>query len=496
MASVSRRHARLLRPLLALVAAVAVGWAGPAFAADKPVIQISEDPFTNATSQHQTEVEPDTFAADGTVVSTFQVGRFFNGGASDIGFATSHNGGEHWDHGFLPGVTTFSTPAGPYGRASDASVAFDARDHVWLISYLGINETPSGGVGTVDVVVSRSSDGLNWDLPVPVAKINQFLDKNWTVCDNSPRSPFFGNCYTEFDNASQRDLELMSTSTDGGLTWGPAMPTADAAHGLAGQPLVQPDGRVVVPFSALGGTMRSFVSTDGGASWSATAVISRTIAHRVAGGIRAPSLPSAEIDAAGRVYVVWQSSRFEANGAANDIVLSTSDDGLTWSDVRRIPIDAVGSNVDHFTPGLGVDSDSAGDGAMLALAYYFYPAANCTAAACQLDVGFVNSTDGGAHWSAPEQLAGPMQLNWLAVTNQGVMVADYISTSFRPGHKAFPVFAAASAPAGPSSFRQAMFTTRQEIRGGDVPMMNDPVLFTGVAGGGGGDDEGDDDIGI
>ncbi len=488
-----------LRPLLALVAAMSVISAGPAYAADKPVIQISEDPFTNTTSQHRSEVEPDTFAAEGTVVSAFQVGRFFNGGASDIGFATAAFGGGNWVHGFLPGVTKFATPAGAYDRASDASVAWDARHRVWLISYLAIHETPTGGTGVVDVLVSRSSDGIEWGMPVPVAMLNTFLDKNWTVCDNSASSPFYGNCYTEFDNASQRDLELMSTSSDGGLTWGEAKATANAAHGLAGQPLVQPDGRVVVPFQALGGTIGSFVSTDGGASWGASVTISRTIAHRVAGGIRAPSLPSAEIDANGRVYVIWQSSRFEANGAANDIVLSTSDDGLTWSDVRRIPIDPVGSNVDHFTPGIGVDATTAGGSAMLAVAYYYYPAANCTAATCQLSVGFVDSMDGGAHWSAPDQLAGPMQLSWLARTNQGVMAADYISVSFRPGHKAFPVFAAASAPNAPSSFQQAMFTTRQEIRGGEVPMIDDPVLFTGGAGGGGGDDdEGDegDEVGV
>ena len=50
------------------------------------------------------------------------------------------------------------------------------------------------------------------------------------------------------------DLELMSTSTDGGLTWGPPTPTADNVHGLGGQPVVQPNGRVVVPFEGLSGT--------------------------------------------------------------------------------------------------------------------------------------------------------------------------------------------------------------------------------------------------
>jgi len=35
----------------------------------------------------------------------------------------------------------------------------------------------------------------------------------------------------------------------------------------------------------------------------------------------------------------------------------------------------------------------------LALTYYYYPDANCTTANCQLQVGFVSSTDGGTTWS-------------------------------------------------------------------------------------------------
>ena len=120
------------------------------------LLQLSSDTFTNPDSQHATEVEPDTFAFGSTIVSAFQVGRFFNGGASDIGFATSTNGGKSWTAGFLPGTTVNSTPPGPYLRASDASVAFDAKHKVWLISYLGI-KNPSG---PVDVDVSRSTGAI------------------------------------------------------------------------------------------------------------------------------------------------------------------------------------------------------------------------------------------------------------------------------------------------------------------------------------------------
>jgi hypothetical protein len=121
--------------------------------------RISSDPYTNLTSNHKTQVEPDTFAFGNTIVSVFQSGRFFDGGASNIGFATSTNAGETWTHGFLPSSTVFATPAGIYGRASDASVAYDAKHKVWMVSWLGIINPATG---PIDVLVSRSTDVSTW----------------------------------------------------------------------------------------------------------------------------------------------------------------------------------------------------------------------------------------------------------------------------------------------------------------------------------------------
>jgi hypothetical protein len=124
--------------------------------------------------------------------------------------------------------------------------------------------------------------------------------------------------------------------------------------------------------------------------------------------------------------------------------MTTSTDGLAWTAVTRIPIDAVTSTVDHFIPGLGVDRTTSGSTARLGLTYYFYPDTNCTASTCQLSVGFVSSRNGGSTWSAPITLAGPMALNGLAtVGTSGKMVGDYISTSFAGG-RFHPVYIASS----------------------------------------------------
>jgi len=171
----------------------------------------------------------------------------------------------------------------------------------------------------------------------------------------------------------------------------------------------------------------------------------------VDGQMRALPLPSAEIDTAGEIYVVWQDCQFEPLCATNDLVLSTTLDGLTWSAVQRIPIHPIGSGYDEFIPGLAVNrilSTSKGSTARLGLAYYFYPATPCTVATCQLSVGFVKSTNGGQSWTNETVLAGPMQLSWLPNTQDGYMVGDYISSSIPHKGQVYPVFAVAHPPMG------------------------------------------------
>jgi len=90
--------------------------------------QISSDLYTNSTSQHQTQVEPDTLSFGPMVVSTFQSGRFYaGGGSSGISWATSFNTGITWKMGTLPGITIYD--GGSYGRVSDSVVAYDLAHH-------------------------------------------------------------------------------------------------------------------------------------------------------------------------------------------------------------------------------------------------------------------------------------------------------------------------------------------------------------------------------
>lgn len=479
------RHRWPMRAICALALALLFSLSSTLFAfANVTLTLLSTDPYTNSTSQHATEVEPDTFSFGSTIVSAFQVGRFNNGGASNVGFATSTDGGSTWTNGFLPGTTTFATPPGTYDRLSDASVAYDAAHNVWLISYLGlVGSNPNIAPNAPAVLVSRSTDGgFTWGNPIQVnsAGGTNSQDKNWSVCDDTASSPFYGHCYTEWDDNGNGNLVQMSTSTDGGVTWGTRKSTANNATVIGGQPLVQPNGTVIVPIENANETsLLAFTSTNGGTSWNSTITVTSIRHHTDAGSIRSGSLPTAEIDSAGKVYVVWSDCRFERNCRANDLVITTSTNGTSWTTVTRIPLDAVGSGVDHFIPGLAVDRTTSGSTAHLGLAYYYYPVSSCSSSTCQLDVGFTSSTNGGSTWSAKNQLAGPMTLTWLANTTQGFMVGDYISTSTANG-TAHPVFEVAS-PNNGSIFNEATYSPSSGlvIRGGHLSGKGDTVLSTG-----------------
>ena len=74
----------------------------------------------SSTTNHHTEVEPDTFSNGSTIVAAFQVGRIFDGGACAIGFATSTNNGATLDQ--RPAAR-----ASPNGRVAGPTTAPPTR---------------------------------------------------------------------------------------------------------------------------------------------------------------------------------------------------------------------------------------------------------------------------------------------------------------------------------------------------------------------------------
>jgi hypothetical protein len=451
--------------------------------ANVAVTIIATDPFTNATSQHATIVEPDTYSFGSTIVATAQWGRFTDGGASDIGVSVSTNNGSSWTAQALPGTTVYSTPAGPYARISDPSVAYDAAHNVWMVSGLALDASLNGAA----VTLSRSTNGgATWNNPVVIhsAGAGENLDKNWTVCDNTPTSPFYGSCYTQWDDFGHGNRLQVAYSRDGGLTW--KMSRTPRVGVIGGQPLTLPNGNVVIPIDNASETALGYtISTNGGVKFGQAFAITSITAANDPGNIRSGPLPSAEISGDGKIFVVWEDCRFRSGCTTNDLVYTTSTDGKTWTAVQRIPIDPVSSTVDHFIPGVAVDRNSSGANIHVAVGYYYYPDVSCTEATCQLDVGYISSTNGGSTWSAATQLRGPMTMDWLPNTTQGRMVGDYMSTSFDSAGLAHPVFAEAYVPptgdcvtSTPNCNQPLETPTTGLAAAAGANVANDPVVFT------------------
>jgi len=387
--------------------------------------RLSVDPYSNPDSQHETAVEPENFAFGNTVVAAFQLGRRDGGAAANIGTAVSHDGGRTWQRAVLPGVTV--NAGGPETAASDPTVAYDAVHNVWLVGTLTIHQ------GGSTVTVARSSDGLHWSTPV-VATEAPTLDKDWLVCDNSTTSPFHGRCYAEYTD-DDKNITVSQSSDDGGLTW--SAPVRAGGFLVGTQPVVQPNGALTVVAGnydgeeALRGSIVALRSTDGGATWRASTVSDLQSAAN--DPMRAIALPSVDVDSSGTIYVAWHDCRFRPGCTGNDIVLSTSSDGVRWSAPTRVT-----NGPSSFIPGLGADPTRPG---RLGLVYASFGAGQT------LNIAFTQSRDGGKTWTRAQRLdAQPIQMTWLPRAEGGRMVGDYFSTAFAAG-RVIPVYALAAAPA-------------------------------------------------
>ena len=407
--------------------------------------RISADTLATSPGQHQTEVEPSVAGWGPTAVATFQVGRFTDGGAAGIGWATSIDAGRTWRSGVLPALTNASSPAGEAPRASDPAVAYDAVHGTWLIATLVL------GDGFTALGISRSADGVSWSAPVFAARLatNQLAyDKEWISCDNASTSLFRGSCYLVYTDLATPRIALQ-VSRDSGATWGAPVTTtstfgADAEGAL---PVIQPNGALTIVFNAGDAGMYSVHSTDGGATFAPPVGIA-PLTQASQPLLRAPALPTAAVDMSGRLYVAWADCAFRPGCAGNTIVLTTSTDGSTWTGLRHVP----GTGFDSFVPGLAADPSTPG---RLSIVTYVRNSIACSAATCSIGAAVTGTRDGGATWSKPQRLdAVSPRTAWLAKAERQ-FVGDYVGATYAGG-RFVPVFALASKPLAGGRLREYM----------------------------------------
>src|SRR5439155_17602612 len=179
--------------------------------------------------------------------------------------------------------------------------------------------------------------------------------------------------------------------------------------------------------------------------------------------------------------------RCRSGCTTNELVYTPSTNGSTWTAVQRIPTDpgGVGGTQDTFIPGVAVDRTTSGSSIKVGVGYYYYPNVNCNEQNCQLQVGYISSSNGGASWTAQTMLRGPMTIDWSPNTTQGRMVGDYMSSSFDANHLAHPVFAEAYAPptgncvtSTPNCNQPLETPTSGLAAAACANVANDPVVFT------------------
>ena len=396
--------------------------------------QLSRDPYSSFDGQHETHAEPHGAAWGRTIVVAYQVGRHEGGGADNIGWARSGDGGRTAGRGNSPSLTLLSRPAGSYELATDPVVAYDAAHGRWLIASLAF------GADGAQLVVSGSRDGRAWSAPVTRRAPGEDPDKEWLACDNRASSRLRGRCYLAYMDFEANELRVRS-STDGGRTWRPAVtvPTGACAplvvSGAAGDPTQRrPRGHRV----RLRGDRHEREPCGRDAldrrGRDLAGARDRVDPQRVADHRCARRLPHVRDDRRRRtIYAVWSDCRFR-ECEANDVVLSTSRDGVRWTGaalVRRPMLDFEYDD-DFILPAIAAAQSSR----RVAIVFHALRAPTRCVGGCELalDVWLVESGDGARTWSAPRRLnADPLQLGWLARSTLGAFVGDYVGIAYATG---------------------------------------------------------------
>jgi hypothetical protein len=438
----------------ALAADYAVGPPVPASAPVSPLLNPCPFQAETATQENfeDTEVEPlvavNPINPD-NVIGVFQQDRWSDGGAHGLLAATSFNGGASYARDWPEFSACSDKPETPQfehlPRATDPWVSFDAAGRAYQV---GLPIVDGSLTGESAITTSYSDDGgLTWTAPVDVTRANDptgvtFLDKQSVTAD--PYHP--GRAWVtwiegdlpgeniSFDKLthafSYRGTPMSSYTTDGGNTWSPprAMTSANV-YAQGNQIVVEPDGTLVdiqaVLFKGAGiqpnanaTYMAVMRSTDGGRHWSSPSKIAPLGTVGVSADERplrvGDYLPDLAVDPrSGALYATWADG---LGGATNKIVLSRSTDGgRHWSAPTVVSHHPTAQSFNHAVT-LGNDGE-------LAVLYYDDARNDDATPGIPTDVYLRHSADGGATWSAPQQLTSFDLAN--APVARGYFVGDY-----------------------------------------------------------------------
>jgi len=451
----SRRSLGLVVIACVLIALLAA----PVGAVSAPVTVSSTSPFAACmiggpgTNYVNAEVEPWVAlnpANSGNLIGAWQQDRWSNGGSHGLVAGYSSDGGTTWGETPLP--FSACAPGGlPYERASDPWMSIGPDGTAYTIS---ISFNQSNNDNAVAATTSRDG-GKTWNKPALLKVDNGttqfFNDKESITAD--PK--IVGTAYAVWDRLQSPNANpyadrhahaytgpsFFAKTTDGGTTWSAATIIVDTAQNnqtIGNQIVVDPNsGTLYDVFNLIvstgsntdtphGYNVAFIKSTDGGTTWTKPQIINSLQSVGVPNTRTGDIIPEPAIDpATGRLYVVWQDSRFNG-GHYDEIALATSTDGgATWSAPVRVN-EATGQPA--FTAAVTVNSKGA-----VGVAYYQFLSQSATA----LPTNYLLKTSGahGATFGAAITLKGPFDMT-TAPNARGYFVGDYeglvaIGASFR-----------------------------------------------------------------
>lgn len=322
------------------------------------------------------------------------------------GFGYSLDGGQTFKDGG-PFLSNFDTSFG------DPSLAYSARDKTFFFASLS----------SFGLSLWSSSDSCQSFQYIGPINAGYGDDKELMAVDNTPTSPYFGRIYvgwTAFGLGN--DINVVSHSDDGGLTWSPVVQLpGSGSSGQGVYPAIAPNGDVYMAFVnqdfSVGGHQDQWIyrSTDGGMTWAKRADIgtdqlrpedeqdSMDCGRQALGGhIRNLSSPQIVVTADGSApagYVIHAVYPYDSDGAGPDhsnvFYRRSVDAGATWSPEVKLNDDS--TNADQYYPTIGASEDGV-------LAVSFYDR-RLDPDNTLIDRYLTVSNDGGLTWAPNERVS-------------------------------------------------------------------------------------------
>ncbi len=288
-----------MRAMLAVMALLVWGLGAPAGAGgggpdpDVPVFMVAD------TGTHGVEV----------TLGVTSKGHMFFGGWDRIG--RSFDGGRTWD-------SVLTGPIGSVSAADRVLVVDRATDRVFVddahVNCTNLAWSDDLGETWTENPAAACFGGITDHQKIAVGKRTTLPD---------PTGSYPNVVYVCSNALSHAQC---AASPDGGLTWGPSVPTPGAICGLQGAPMAAPNGTLYQPRFCTTSEVFVEYSADNGVSWDTSTVIAGP-------GSAALNVPDLDFTPDGTGYLLWSRGDWRPYLARSD------DDGRTWGDPLAVAPD-------------------------------------------------------------------------------------------------------------------------------------------------------------